>query len=60
MLSQAKIHATIPAQDFTRARTFYEAVLGLKPASVASGGIFYKMDNGSHGHAFDPTLAGGR
>jgi predicted enzyme related to lactoylglutathione lyase len=47
MLSQAKIHATIPAQDLARARTFYETVLGLKPASVAPGGIFYEMDNGS-------------
>jgi predicted enzyme related to lactoylglutathione lyase len=47
MLSQAKIHATIPAQDLARARTFYEAVLGLQPASVAPGGIFYEMDNGS-------------
>ena len=47
MLSQAKIHATIPAQDLARARTFYEAVLGFKPASVAPGGIFYEVDNGS-------------
>lgn len=47
MLSQAKIHATIPAQDLARARTFYEAVLGLKPASVAPGGICYEVDNGS-------------
>jgi catechol 2,3-dioxygenase-like lactoylglutathione lyase family enzyme len=47
MLSQAKIHATIPAQDLARARTFYEAVLGLKPASVAPGGIFYEVDKGS-------------
>jgi predicted enzyme related to lactoylglutathione lyase len=47
MLSQARIHATIPAQDLGRARTFYESVLGLKPASVAPGGIFYEVDNGS-------------
>ena len=47
MLSQARIHATIPAQDLARARTFYEAVLGLKPASVAPSGIFYEVDNGS-------------
>ena len=47
MLSQAKLHATIPAQDLARARTFYEAVLGLKPASVARGGIFYEVDNGT-------------
>ena len=47
MLSQAQIHATIPAQDLERARTFYEAVLGLKPASVAPGGIFYEVDSGT-------------
>lgn len=47
MLSQAQIHATIPAQDLARARTFYEEVLGLAPASVAPGGIFYEVDNGS-------------
>ena len=47
MLTQAKLHATIPAQDLARARTFYEAVLGLKPASVAPGGIFYEVDNGT-------------
>jgi len=47
MLSQAKIHATIPAQDLPRARAFYEAVLGLKPSAAAPGVIFYEMNNGS-------------
>jgi predicted enzyme related to lactoylglutathione lyase len=47
MLSQARIHAAIPAQDLERARTFYEAVLGLAPASVAPGGIFYEGGDGS-------------
>ena len=47
MLSQAEVHATIPAQDLQRARSFYEGVLGLKPASVAPGGIFYEVDSGS-------------
>jgi catechol 2,3-dioxygenase-like lactoylglutathione lyase family enzyme len=47
MLSQARIHATIPAQDLERARAFYESVLGLKPASVAPGGIFYEVNDGS-------------
>jgi predicted enzyme related to lactoylglutathione lyase len=42
VLSEARIHATIPAQDLERARTFYETVLGLKPASVAPGGVFYE------------------
>ena len=47
MLSQARIHATIPAQDLARARAFYESVLGLKPASVAPGGVFYAVDDGT-------------
>ncbi len=47
MLSQSRVHATMPAQDLARARTFYEAVLGLAPASVAPGGVFYEVDNGS-------------
>ncbi len=46
MLSEARIHATIPAQDLERARTFYEAVLGLTPASVAPGGVFYEVGGG--------------
>ena len=47
MLSQAVIHAAIPAQDLERARAFYETVLGLTPASVAPGGIFYEGRGGS-------------
>jgi catechol 2,3-dioxygenase-like lactoylglutathione lyase family enzyme len=47
MLSQARIHAAIPAQDLARARAFYEDVLGLEPASVAPGGIFYAGTDGS-------------
>jgi predicted enzyme related to lactoylglutathione lyase len=47
MLSRSRIHATIPAQDLERARTFYETVLGLKPASVEPAGIFYEVDGGS-------------
>jgi catechol 2,3-dioxygenase-like lactoylglutathione lyase family enzyme len=55
MLSQAQVHATIPAQDLDRARSFYEDVLGLKPASVAPGGIFYELDGGSRFLLFPST-----
>ena len=48
MLSTARIHATIPAQDLARARGFYESVLGFAPASVAPGGVFYEVDGGAH------------
>ena len=47
MLSQARIHAALPAQDLDRARRFYEDVLGLAPLSVAPGGVFYGGEAGS-------------
>lgn len=47
MLSKARIHATLPAQDLARARNFYEAALGLAPALVAPGGVFYEVDGGT-------------
>ena len=47
MLSQARVHATLPAQDLQRARAFYESVLGLAPASVAPGGVFYEAADGA-------------
>ena len=46
MLSTARVHATLPAQDLARARTFYELVLGLAPAEIAPGGVFYEVDGG--------------
>jgi len=55
MLSQAFIHAAIPAQDLERARTFYETVLGLTPASVAPGGVFYEGRGGSRFLLFPST-----
>jgi catechol 2,3-dioxygenase-like lactoylglutathione lyase family enzyme len=47
MLSQARFHAAIPAQDLARAREFYEQVLGLAPASIAPSGVFYDGLDGS-------------
>jgi catechol 2,3-dioxygenase-like lactoylglutathione lyase family enzyme len=47
MLTKARVHATLPAQDLARARTFYESVLGFVPASVAPGGVFYEVDGGA-------------
>ena len=41
MLTDSPIHATLPAADLDRARTFYEGKLGLKPSLEAPGGIFY-------------------
>ena len=47
MLSKARVHATLPAQDLARARTFYESVLGFAPSSVLPGGVFYEVDGGA-------------
>ena len=47
MLSKARVHATLQAQDLARARSFYESVLGFAPASVAPGGVFYEVDGGA-------------
>jgi len=41
MLSTAPIRAYIPASDVTRARRFYEEVVGLKPKEEYAGGVVY-------------------
>lgn len=47
MLSEALIHAAIPTQDLDRARVFYEGPLGLTPAAVEPGGVFYEGRGGT-------------
>lgn len=42
MLGRFGIHATLPAADIDRAKTFYGEKLGLLPASEQPGGIFYE------------------
>jgi predicted enzyme related to lactoylglutathione lyase len=42
MLSTAPIRAYIPASDVSRARTFYEGMLGLKPREEYAGGVIYE------------------
>ena len=39
--SDHAVHTTLPATDLGRARAFYESTLGLTPASVNPGGVFY-------------------
>ena len=46
MLSQARIHATLPASDLARARRFYEGVLGFPP-DVQDDGVLYRTVDGS-------------
>jgi predicted enzyme related to lactoylglutathione lyase len=42
MLKHATIHVYLPAAKISRARTFYEEVLGLTPKEVYAGGVFYE------------------
>jgi predicted enzyme related to lactoylglutathione lyase len=47
MLSEARIHATLPATDLDRARQFYADKVGLTPAEEAPGGLFYDGAGGT-------------
>ncbi len=42
MLDQFKVHATIPASDLARARSWYEEKLGLTPTAEDPGGLWYE------------------
>jgi predicted enzyme related to lactoylglutathione lyase len=52
MLGEARAHATLPASDLERARRFYEDVVGLVPAAVAPGGVFYATGGGTQVFVF--------
>lgn len=41
MLASARTHTTLPATDPDRARRFYEETVGLVPADIQPGGVFY-------------------
>ncbi len=49
MLSDARVHAALPATDLERARRFYADKLGLTPAEENPGGLFF---NGADGTRF--------
>lgn len=42
MLQDSPMYAYIPAKDMTRARSFYERKLGLKPKEVSESGVVYE------------------
>jgi catechol 2,3-dioxygenase-like lactoylglutathione lyase family enzyme len=46
-LSQARVHATLPASDLDRAKEFYAQKLGLKPSSESPAGAFYDCADGT-------------
>lgn len=42
MLGDAPIRAYIPASNITRARKFYEEIIGLQPKGEYAGGVIYE------------------
>jgi catechol 2,3-dioxygenase-like lactoylglutathione lyase family enzyme len=46
-LSQARVHAALPAYDLARATDFYAQKLGLKPSSETAGGAIYDCADGT-------------
>jgi predicted enzyme related to lactoylglutathione lyase len=56
-LNPAIVQATLPVEDLTRARTFYQEKLGLTPTREVEGGLFYEGE-GSSGFLLFPS--GGR
>jgi catechol 2,3-dioxygenase-like lactoylglutathione lyase family enzyme len=47
MLSDRRVHATIPTADLAQARSFYEGVLGLIPARLLPSAVLYGAGEGS-------------
>jgi catechol 2,3-dioxygenase-like lactoylglutathione lyase family enzyme len=43
-MTKGRVHATLPAQDLTRARKFYEEKLGFKPVDEGPAGIWYESE----------------
>ncbi len=46
-LSESRVHATLPASDFARAKEFYKDKLGLTPVRDTPGAAFYEFSDGS-------------
>ena len=47
MLTERRVHTTLPVSDLDRARTFYERVLGFEPFDVQPGAVLYRAGEGS-------------
>ncbi|MGH2466389.1 MAG: VOC family protein [Candidatus Limnocylindrales bacterium] len=47
MLADHPAHATLPASDLTRARAFYENVLGFEPQAVMPDRVIYGAGGGT-------------
>lgn len=46
-LSDARVHTTLPASDFARAKAFYTDKLGLTVSQETPGGAFFEFSDGS-------------
>jgi predicted enzyme related to lactoylglutathione lyase len=57
MLRNAPIRAYIPASNITRARRFYEEIVGLQPKEEYAGGVIYEC--GGAGVFMYPTPSAG-
>lgn len=58
MLMQAALYPTIPAQDISRARRFYEGRLGLVPLREIAEGVLYQLDSGAQVYLYPSQWAG--
>jgi catechol 2,3-dioxygenase-like lactoylglutathione lyase family enzyme len=47
MLPGRRTHTTLPSSDLERSRSFYEGVLGFRPADVSPGGVTYEAGDGT-------------
>jgi catechol 2,3-dioxygenase-like lactoylglutathione lyase family enzyme len=51
-LAQARVHASVPANDLARARTFYEDKLGLRPSYQLDSALVYELGGGTRFSVF--------
>ena len=58
MLNTAPIRAYLPASDVTRARRFYEQIVGLKPKEEYAGGVVYDCGGASEAFLYPTRNAG--
>jgi catechol 2,3-dioxygenase-like lactoylglutathione lyase family enzyme len=55
MLSQARVHASLPAADLARARSFYEEKVGLSPSQDNPWALVYELEDGTRFSVFPTT-----
>jgi catechol 2,3-dioxygenase-like lactoylglutathione lyase family enzyme len=58
MLTERRVHTTIPAADMERAERWYEEKLGFKPIRKLPGGSFYRAGDNSQFTIYPTPIAG--